>query len=98
LELVKADYAQNPKFYAQLKAVSSGNVYTWPNSTWHWSNVEMPLVSAYYTAKLLYPDEFADVDFEAKASEIFEMFLGKPDFLNVLKEAGVGYGKVALGE
>ncbi|MEG1909236.1 MAG: ABC transporter substrate-binding protein [Oscillospiraceae bacterium] len=98
LELVKADYAQNPKFYAQLKAVSSGNVYTWPNSTWHWSNVEMPLVSAYYTAKLLYPDEFADVDFEAKASEIFEMFLGKPDFLNVLKEAGAGYGKVALGE
>ena len=70
----------------------------WPNSTWHWSNVEMPLVSAYYTGKLLYPDKFEDVDFAAKASEIFGFFLGDPNYLSVLEAAGAGYGKVVLGE
>ncbi len=97
-ELVKTDYAANPQFYAQLKAVKDGNVYMWPNSTWHWSNVEMPLVSAYYTGKLLYPDKFEDVDFEKKASEIFEFFLGDPSFLSVLEQAGAGYGKIELGK
>ncbi len=97
-ELVKTDYAANPQFYAQLKAVKNGQVYMWPNSTWHWSNVEMPLVSAYYTGKLLYPDKFEDVDFAAKASEIFGFFLGDPNYLSVLEAAGAGYGKVVLGE
>lgn len=96
--LINTDYADNPAYFEQLQAVQSGNLYQWPNSTWHWSNVEIPLVSAYYVGTLLYPDAFADIDFEAKASEIFEMFLGEPDYLNVLKDAGAGYGKVTLGE
>ena len=96
--LVHADYAENPGYFAQLQAVQTGSLYQWPNSTWHWSNVEIPLVSAYYVGGLLYPEAFADVDFEAKASEIFEMFLGDPDYLTVLEEAGAGYGKVDLGE
>jgi iron complex transport system substrate-binding protein len=98
VELVQADYAENPDFYAQLKAVETGNLYQWPNSTWHWTNVEIPLVTAYYTGKMLYPEAFADVDFEEKASEIFDLFLGVPDYLDVLEEAGVGYTTVTLGE
>ena len=98
VELVREDYAENPDYYQQLKAFTDGNVYQWPNSTWHWSNVEIPLVSAYYTAMLLYPDAFSDVDFEEKASEIFDMFLGEPDYLSVLEDAGAGYGKVTFGE
>lgn len=96
LELVRKDMAENPDFYAQLSAFNSGNVYQCPNSTWHWSNVEIPLVSAYYMGSLLYPEAFADVDFEAKAAEIFEFFLGKPDYLNTLAEAGAGYMKLDL--
>lgn len=96
--LINADYAENPGYFEQLQAVQNGNLYQWPNSTWHWSNVEIPLVSAYYVGTLLYPETFADIDFDAKASEIFEMFLGEPDYLNVLKSAGAGYGKVTLGE
>lgn len=96
--LVNADYAENPGYFQQLQAVANGNLYQWPNSTWHWSNVEIPLVSAYYVGTLLYPEAFADVDFAAKASEIFTMFLGAPDYLQVLEAAGAGYGKVTLGE
>lgn len=98
LELVKTDYAENPDYFNQLQAVQNGNLYQWPNSTWHWSNVEIPLVSAYYVGSLLYPEAFADVNFEEKASEIFDTFLGEPEYLSVLEEAGAGYGKVTLGE
>ncbi len=98
MELVRTDYAETPDYFNQLQAVQNGDLYQWPNSTWHWSNVEIPLVTAYYTGCLLYPEQFADVDFEAKASEIFDMFLGEPNYLTVLEEAGAGYGKVTLGE
>lgn len=96
--LVNADYAENTAYFEQLQAVQNGSLYQWPNSTWHWSNVEIPLVTAYYVGTLLYPDAFADVNFEAKASEIFDMFLGEPDYLSALEAAGVGYGKITLGE
>lgn len=98
MELLRTDYAENPGYFQQLKAVREGRLYQWPNSTWHWSNVEIPLVSAYYTGTLLYPEAFADVDFSAKASEIFDFFLGQPDYLRVLESAGAGYGSVTLGE
>ncbi len=98
MSLVNTDYAADASYFEQLKAVKNGELYQWPNSTWHSSNVEIPLVSAYYVGSLLYPDAFADVDFEEKASEIFELFLGEPEYLGVLEAAGAGYGKVALGE
>ena len=98
LALVQTDYAENPGYFEQLQAVRNGNLYQWPNSTWHWSNVEIPLVSAYYVGQLLYPEAFADVDFEEKAGEIFGFFLDQPDFLATLKAAGAGYGRVTLGE
>lgn len=94
VELVRQDMAENPDFYRQLDAFTSGNVYQCPNSTWHWSNVEIPLVSAYYMGSLLYPEAFADVDFEAKAAEIFGFFLGEPEYLTTLAEAGAGYTKL----
>ena len=88
---------ENEAYFEQLKAVQTGALYQWPNSTWHWSMWRSPLVSAYYTGSLLCPDAFADVDFEAKASEIFAFSWARPDYLTVLEEAGAGYGKVTLG-
>lgn len=96
--LINTDYAENPGYFKQLKAVEDGRLYQWPNSTWHWSNVEIPLVSAYYTGSLLYPDAFSDIDFMKKASEIFQFFLGDGDYLTKLEAAGAGYGKVTLGK
>ena len=98
MKLVNTDYSEAPGYFEQLSAVKNGQLYQWPNSTWHWSNVEIPLVSAYYTGKLLYPEAFADLDFEAKAAEVFEFFLGDKNYLSVLEQAGAGYGKVTLGE
>lgn len=97
VELVQADYAADPAFFQQLKAVQTGQLYQWPNSTWHSSNVEIPLVSAYWVGQLLYPDAFADVDLEETAAEIFGLFLGQADYLDTLRDSGYGYQAVELG-
>ena len=96
--LVQAELEQMPDYFSQLGAFKSGKVYQCPNSTSNYSNVEIPLVSAYYIASVLYPDAFADVDFEAKAEEIFSLFLGRNDFLSVLKEHGFEYKNLSFGD
>lgn len=97
LELIKTQYAEDPSFFEQLSAVRNGQVYQWPNSTANYTNVEIPLVSAYYAGALMFPEAFADVDFSAKANEIFSFFLGHDGYLDMLTEAGLGYGQVTLG-
>lgn len=96
--LVAEEYAEDASFFEQLSAFKNGRVYQWPNATANYTNVEIPLVSAYYAGSLLYPEAFADVDFEAKAEEIFTFFLGHEGYLALLTENGLGYGPVSLGE
>ena len=98
LGLVAQEYEEDPDFFQELSAVKEGRVYQWPNATANYTNVEIPLVSAYYAGSLLYPEAFADLSFEEKAEEIFSFFLGNEGYLQLLNEAGLGYGPVALGE
>lgn len=98
LELISQEYADDPAFFEELSAVKNGQIYQWPNATANYTNVEIPLVSAYFAGGLLYPEAFSDVDFEAKAEEIFEFFLGHEGYLDLLADAGLGYGPVTLGE
>ena len=95
---METEYAEDPAFFEQLSAVQNGKVYQWPNATSNYTNVEIPLVSAYYAGSILYPEAFADVDFAAKAAEIFEFFLGHGDYLQALTEHGFGYQPFAFGE
>ena len=97
LGLIAQEYAEDPDFFAELSAVKEGRVYQWPNATANYTNVEIPLVSAYFAGSLLYPEAFADVDFETRAEEIFSFFLGSEGYLQLLSEAGLGYGPVELG-
>ncbi|MBY4797196.1 ABC transporter substrate-binding protein [Collinsella sp. AGMB00827] len=96
LKLVRKDLAENPDFYTKLSAYNSGEIYQYPNSTSYFSNVEISIANSYYVGSIIYPEQFRDVDVKKKASEIFEFFLGDPDYLSKLKEAGYGYGKVEL--
>ncbi|HAS04171.1 MAG TPA: hypothetical protein DCR71_00115 [Dehalococcoidia bacterium] len=95
--LVRADYEKIPNFYAQLTAVQNGDLYQYPSSTSYYSNVEIPIVNAYYVAGILYPEQFADIDFEEKANEIFRFFLDADNYLDNLVAFGAGYCKVTLG-
>ena len=98
LGLVENEYAEDPAFFESLNAVKNGELYQWPNSTSNYTNVEIPLVNAYYIGSVLFPEAFADVDFETKAEEIFRFFLGHDGYLSVLNNAGMGYGSVVLGK
>ena len=95
-DMVLPDYAENPDFYNSLQAVQNGELYQWPNSTSHSTNVEVPLASAYYVGAMLYPEAFADLDIDAKISEIFDMFIGAPDYIEVYEAGGYSYSKVTL--
>ena len=94
--LVRDDYAENPDFFASLQAFQNGKIYQMPNYNSHVYNVDVSLLNAYYIGSLVYPELFADVDLEAKAAEIFDMFDGRPDYLNILTENGYGYEQVNL--
>ncbi|MBO6040743.1 MAG: ABC transporter substrate-binding protein [Oscillospiraceae bacterium] len=94
--LVRAEYEEDPEYFSRLTAVNEGRLYQWPNSSANYTNVEIPLASAYYTGCLLYPEAFADVDPAAKAEEIYEFFLGRGDYRALLEENGLGFAEVRL--
>ena len=48
-------------------------------------------------ACVLYPEQFADIDPETKASEIFTELLGSDPYPD-LKEAGYAFRAITLGE
>ena len=94
VKLVKQDMAADPDFYAQLHAFTEGHMYQHPSSTSYFSNLEVPLVNCYFIGSVIYPEEFADVDLEAKAAEIYGFFLGDPDFNAKLEEFGASYSVI----
>ena len=96
--IVKEDYKNNPDYYAHLSAVVNGKLYQTPNATSYYTNLEIPLVTAYYVGNLIYPEQFDDLVFEDKANEIFKFFLGVDDFVGELEAFGLGYGAVTLGD
>lgn len=97
MDLIKEEYATNADFYNSLTAVQEGRVYSQISFRSSASNLETALADAYYAATVLYPEQFADVDIEAKTGEIFEMLLGSNPY-NDLKEAGYEFRPITIGE
>jgi len=53
------------------------------------------IADAYYIGKVLYPEQFSDVDPEKKADEIFTMFVGKPVYTDLKGPLG-GFEKIEI--
>ncbi len=96
MALINADYAENPDFYNSLSAVQNGKVYSQISFRSNATNLETALADAYYAATVLYPEAFADVDLDAKISEIYTMLLGV-DPSEDLKEAGYAFRPITIG-
>ncbi len=94
--LVKEDEASDPDFYKQLTAYKENHIYQHPSSTSYFSNLEIPLANCYFIGSVLYPEQFADVDLEAKADEIFRFLLGYENFMGELEAFGAGYDPVGF--
>lgn len=97
MRLIKEDYAKNPAYYNSLTAVQEGRVYSQISFRSNASNLETALADAYYAACVMYPEQFADIDPEAKAEEIFEKLLGVNPY-DELKEAGYAFRPIKIGE
>lgn len=97
LGLINEDYASNPEYYEQLSAVRKGEVYSQISFRSSAANLDTALADTYYAASVLYPEQFADVDPEEKAGEIFMKLLGK-NFYEDLKAEGYGFQKIVIGK
>jgi len=98
--LVNENYAKNKNYYKSLKAVKDGKVYTQVAYNWYTTNVETAIIDAYYAGKIVYPDQFKDVDIEKTANEIYTKMLGKSasNYYQDMVNGGLGWRQLTIGE
>lgn len=94
--IVNEDYGTNAAFYDSLSAVKNGRVYSQVTFNYFNTNMEIAIADAYYAGCILFPEQFADVDFNARAEEIFRAMVGM-EYLSVLDENGIGFGEITIG-
>lgn len=97
LDLINADYADNPAYYDSLTAVKEGRVYSQISFRSSATNLETALADAYYAASVIYPEQFSDIDPVEKTGEIFQMLLGSNPY-DDLKEAGYEFRALTIGK
>ena len=95
LDLVEEEISAFPDYFAALRAVREGNVYTLPSFNNCGMNISYALIDAYWAGCVLFPERFADVDIEAKAGEILETFLGENTYA-AMEAGGLTYANVNL--
>ncbi len=88
LSLVREDYKKNKQFYQSLKAVKSGRVYGQIPYNYYTTNIDTAIADAYYAGKVIFPDQFQDIDPAEKADEIYRFLLGKPLYRQMAKDYG----------
>ncbi|MDR1478519.1 MAG: ABC transporter substrate-binding protein [Planctomycetaceae bacterium] len=71
---------KNDPAYKSLSAVKNGEIYTLLADTFYFVNHDAVLVNAWFVGKILYPEQFDDIDPKKKADEIFTFLVGKPVF------------------
>jgi iron complex transport system substrate-binding protein len=74
-----AELTHDPS-YRSLSAVQQGNVYALLPNTFYLVNHDAVLANAWFVAKVLYADQFSDIDPREKADEIFTFLVGRPVF------------------
>lgn len=66
--------------YQGLTAVKNGEVFGVLPYNWYAQNFGSVIADSWFVGKVLYPDEFIDIDPERKADEIYTFLLSKPVF------------------
>lgn len=95
LFLIQEDYKKDPDYYKTLSAFKNNEVYSQLPYVWCNVNVDTAMADAYYIGKVLYPEEFKDIDPEKKADEIYEFLVGKGVYEEMASENG-GFRKITL--
>lgn len=88
LQTILEDYRKNPGFYQTLSAVKNGELYSQLPYNYYVTNIDTAIADAYYMGKVLYPEEFQDIDPEVKADEIYGLLLGKEVYAQMAQDFG----------
>ncbi|MDO5044811.1 MAG: iron ABC transporter substrate-binding protein [Coriobacteriia bacterium] len=96
LSLIEKDYAEHPEYYQNFKAMQEGKVYSQIPFRYSAVNLDTALANTYYAAKILYPEQFQDIDIEEKTAEIYERLLGSNPYPDQ-KEQGFEFKQITLG-
>jgi iron complex transport system substrate-binding protein len=86
--LVEEDYRKKRDFYDTLRAFKNRQVFMLLPFNYYTTNIETALADAYAIAKILYIDNFKDIDPEEKADEIYTFMVGKPVYHEMKKDFG----------
>lgn len=95
LQMFREDYQKNKDYYNTLSAIKNGNIYSQLPYNFYTTNIDTSIADAYYMGKVLYPEQFADVDPEQKADEIYQTLLGKKLYADMVNAFG-GFKKLTL--
>ncbi|ADY57366.1 periplasmic binding protein [Syntrophobotulus glycolicus DSM 8271] len=93
--MVQEDYRKNPQFYQSLAAVKNGEVYSQMPYNYYTTNIETAIADAYYIGKVLYPEQFKDIEPEKKADELYQTFVGEKLYARMAEDFG-GFKKLTL--
>ncbi len=96
MNLVNDEYAANPSYFDSLRAVQEGQVYTMPSFNNYNTNVTYCIMDAYWAGKVIFPQQFADIEMREKGNEILETFLGV-GFFDDMEADGLYYGSLKIG-
>ncbi|MCG6909420.1 MAG: iron ABC transporter substrate-binding protein [Deltaproteobacteria bacterium] len=83
---------RNDQAFKSLTAVREGRVYGVLPYNWYTKNFGSILANAYFIGKVLYPEQFEDVDPAAKADDIYTFLVGAP----VFREMSALFGNMAF--
>jgi iron complex transport system substrate-binding protein len=88
LALVAADVKKKPEYYRALNAFQTRRVFTLLPFNWYTTNIGTALANAYSIGKIIYPQQFADVNPEQKADDIYTFLVGRPVYAEMKKDYG----------
>ena len=74
---IKGLYEEDPTMFDTCKAWQNGQVYLQMAYNAYYTNYEIALINAWFTARSVYPELFEDIDMTQKTNEITSAFLGK---------------------
>ena len=74
--------------YQALTAVRTGQVFGLLPYNWYTRNFGSILANAYFLGKLVFPEQFADIDPVSKADEIYLFLVGEPVFAQMNRAFG----------
>lgn len=83
--------------FETLKAVQNENLYGVLPYNYYTTNYGTVLADSYYIGKVLYPEEFGDVEPSERADEIYEELVGEPVYDNMREDLG-GFKKLEVPE